>query len=102
MAKFFKKYSLVLLISVIAGLLLGFKTLDSSDQQNVLPTPTPTPTTGPISTPSPVPIPTLNLLPNLSDEEIEELRDEIGIDPNASDEENIQKILEWLELEDRN
>jgi hypothetical protein len=101
MAKFLKKYSLVLIISIIAGLIIGFRTFNSSDNQNnsVKPTPTPMPTL--VLTPTLEPIPTLPVLPELTDEEIEELIDDIGIDPNASEEEKIQRILDYFEIEIR-
>jgi len=99
MIKFFKKYSLVLLISIIAGLIIGFRTFNSPDNQDNLAKPTPTPMPTLVLTPTLEPIPTLPVLPELTDEEIEELIDEIGIDPNASEEEKIQKILDYFEIE---
>lgn len=99
MFKFLRKYSLILVISIIAGFLIGFKTLifdnQPQDNMNTLQTPTPTLTSAP--SPTPTPKPTIIPTPTISEQELNQILEELNIDPDNPTEEDLEKILEFLE-----
>ncbi len=118
MFKFLQKYSLVLVISITAGLLIGFKTFHSTHQGEVMSEtlysngeriedsePSRTSRTIPSIQPTPTisntPKPTKVVTPTLSEEQMMELLEEFGIDPD-NPEESVMKILNDLDIDPEN
>ncbi len=104
MFKFLRKYSLVLALSITAGFLIGFKTFHNPETQpegeikpleHQLVEPTPTLEI------TPTPKPTVIATPTLSEENIKELLEDLGIDPE-NPEEGVEKILKELNIDPDN
>lgn len=108
MIKFFKKYSLVLFLAIIAGFFIGFKIFGDTENKISEEVPLPEtkvlePTTTFVQQPNPTLKPTSSPNFDLSEEEVNQIMKELNVDPDNPSMEDVGKLFQYLmEMENEN